>query len=82
MELDFAINEVVEVKAPSIRLGHRGWVVSRFVYSRFLYAVQFPDSCVGYFDRWELERVPPGELATEWEKGKGFRGVVESEMRP
>ncbi len=68
MELDFAINEVVEVKAPSIRLGHRGRVVNRFAHSRSLYGVQFPDNCVGYFDRWELERLLPKELAAEWEK--------------
>lgn len=68
MELGFAINEVVEVKAPSIRLEYRGWVVSRFAYSRSLYTVQFPDSCGGYFDRWELERVPPKKLTAEWKK--------------
>lgn len=68
MELGFAINEVVEVKAPGIQVGHRGWVVSRFAYSHSLQAVQFPDNCVGYFDRWELSRVPPKELAAEWKK--------------
>ena len=69
MELDIAINELVEVKAPGIRLGHSGQLVNRFAYSRPLYAVQFPDNCIGYFERWELEKIPPEELATEWARG-------------
>ena len=36
MEIGFAINEVVEVKAPGIQVGHRGWVVRRFAYSHSL----------------------------------------------
>ena len=55
MEPDFAINDLVEVKAPGIRLKHRGRVVNRFARSRLLYAVQFPDNCVGYFERSDLK---------------------------
>jgi len=50
MELDLAINDPVEVKTPGIRLGHRGMVVNRFARACLLYAVQFPDNCVGYFE--------------------------------
>jgi len=61
MGLDITINDPVEVKAPGIRLGHQGRVVNRFARTRPLYAVQFPDNCVGYFERPELEKVPLGE---------------------
>ncbi len=57
MKLGFAIKEQVEVKATGIRLGHRGRVTNRFSRSRPLYAVQFPDGCIGYFDGWELMKV-------------------------
>ncbi|KKN43838.1 hypothetical protein LCGC14_0699300 [marine sediment metagenome] len=62
LELDLAINSLVEVKAPCIRLGHRGRVFNRFARTRPLYAVQFPDNCVGFFDRSDLEKLPPGPL--------------------
>ena len=81
MELDFAISDLVEVKATGIRLGHRGWVVNRFARNRALYAVQFPDKCIGYFERWELEKVPK-ETATDWERGKGFHDIADLETRP
>jgi len=58
MELDITINDPVEVKALGIRLGHQGRVVNRFAQTRPLYAIQFPDNCVGYFERPELEKVP------------------------
>ena len=79
MELDLAINELVEVKTPGIRLGHRGQIVNRFARTRPLYAVQFPDNWVGYFERWELERVVPEELATEWARDKGSCDKADSE---
>ena len=74
MEPDFAINELVEVKACGIRLGHRGRVVNRFAGSRLLYAVQFPDNCVGYFERWELK---PGFPISNW----GHRQVPLADMK-
>lgn len=82
MELDLAINELVEVKTPAIRLEHRGWVVDRFARTRPLYAVQFPDNCVGYFERWELEKVLPEELAGVWQRGQGFYDIANLETRP
>ena len=82
MELDFAINELVDVKASGIRLGHRGRVVNRFALPRPLYAVQFPDNCVGYFERSELEKLPPEDAATDWERGKGFQDIAELKTQP
>ena len=76
MEPDLAINDPVEVKAPGIRLGHRGRVVNRFARTRLLYAVQFPDNCVGYFERPELKEVPLGERAADWERDTGFQDVT------
>ncbi len=57
MKLGLAIKEQVEVKASGIRLGHRGRVVNRFARSRPIYAIQFSDNCIGYFDGWELKKV-------------------------
>jgi hypothetical protein len=82
MELDLAINELVEVKATGVRLGHRGWMVNRFARNRPLYAVQFPDKCIGYFERCELERAPSEVTATDWEAGKGFHDIADLETRP
>ena len=65
--MDFVISELVEVKAPGIRLGHRGRVVNRLARNRLLYAVQFADNWIGYFEKWELEKVPPEDTATDWE---------------
>jgi len=79
MELDLAINDPVEVKAPGIRLGHRGRVVNRFARTRPLYAVQFPDNCVGYFERPELEKVPLGEGTADGERDTGFQDVTDVE---
>ena len=69
MEPQFTINELVEVKASGIRLGHKGQVVNLFAGPgiRQLYAVQFPDSCIGYFERLELEKVLSETLATKRE---------------
>ncbi len=64
MELDFAANDLVEVETAGIRLWHRGRVVNRFARSRPLYAVQFSDSCIGYFEWWELKKVLPKDAAT------------------
>ena len=82
MELDFAISDLVEVKAAGIRLGHRGRVVNRFTRIRLLYAVQFPDNCIGYFERWELDPVAPGEAATDWERDNGFQDAADLETDP
>ncbi|MBA7706540.1 hypothetical protein ES703_115394 [subsurface metagenome] len=79
MEFDLAIKDLVEVKAPGIRLGHRGHVVNRFARTRPLYAVQFPDNSVGFFERSELEKVPPEGAATDWERGVGFQDVADLE---
>jgi len=76
VEVDFTINinELVEVKALGIRFGCRGRVVNRFAGPgiRQLYAVQFLDNCVGYFERWELEKVLLEEVAPEREKDASF----------
>ena len=81
MELDLAIGDLVEVKATGIRFGHKGRVVNRFTSNRLLYAVQFPDNCVGYFERWEVEKVQSIEAATDWERGKGFHDIADLETR-
>ena len=79
MELDLVINDPVEVKVPGIRLGHRGRVVNRFARARPLYAVQFPDNCVGYFERPELQKVPLGEGTADGERDTGFQGQTDVE---
>jgi len=43
MKLDFAIVDLVGVKATDVRAGNRGWVVNRFAHNRPVYASQFPD---------------------------------------
>ena len=65
VEVDFGINDSVEVKAAGVRLGHRGRVVNLFARSRPLYAVQFPDKCIGYFERGELGKAPLKGTATD-----------------
>ena len=74
--MDFAINinELVAVKTLGIRCGCRGRVVNRFAGPgiRELYAVQFSDNCIGYFETWELEKVLLAELAAEWDKDESF----------
>ena len=83
MELDLTAKELVEVKAPGVRLGHRGWVVDRFGHTRGLYAVQFADNCVGYFERRELEKVLPGELDAGSERGTSVYDIIDDlETRP
>ena len=82
MEVDFAISDLVEVKTAGVRLGHRGRVVNLFARSRPLYAVQFPDGCVGYFERGELGKAPLKETAADWERGKGFHDIAYLETRP
>jgi len=79
MELDLVINDPVEVKVPGIRLGHRGRVVNRFARARPLYAVQFPDNCVGYFEKPELQKVPLGEGTADGERDTGFQDVTDVE---
>jgi len=79
MELDLVINDPVEVKVPGIRLGHRGRVVNRFARARPLYAVQFPDNCVGYFEKPELQKVPLGEGTADGERDTGFQDVTDIE---
>ena len=71
--MDFVISELVEVKAPGIRLGHRGRVVNRFARNQLLYAVQFPDNCVGYFESWELEKVRQRRLPPIGKGGEVFK---------
>jgi len=82
VEVDFAINDPVEVKAPGVRLGHRGRVVNLFSRSRPLYAVQFPDGCIGYFERGELGKAPPKGTAADRERGRGFQDTAYLETRP
>lgn len=71
--MDLAINDLVEVKTPGIRFGHRGRVFDRFARTRPLYGVQFPDNCVAYFERIELEKVPPQETTADREGTTGLR---------
>jgi len=56
MQFNLAINTLVVVKAPNTRLGQRGRVINRFARTRTLYAVQFDDKCISYFERSELEK--------------------------
>ena len=79
MELDLVINDPVEVKVPGIRLGYLGRVANRFARARPLYAVQFPDNCVGYFERPELQKVPLGEGTADGERDTGFQDVTDVE---
>ena len=77
MELDLAINDTVEVKAPGIRLGHRGMVINRLGRARPLYAVQLTDNFIGYFERHEIEKVPLGDVTTDEERDTGFSDVAD-----
>ena len=69
----------MKVKALGIRFGHRGRIVNSFMHDRSLCAIQFPDDCAGYLKRPELEKVPPSEAVTDWEKGLGFNYVADLE---
>ncbi|MCL0084368.1 hypothetical protein M1N82_02370 [Dehalococcoidia bacterium] len=60
-----SINDFVEVKASGIRFGHTGRVVNQFVSTRPLYAVQFPDNSVAFFEMSEIERIPPQDSVQE-----------------
>ena len=71
--------DLVEVKAPKARFGLRGHIVNRFSRDCPLYAVQLPDNAITYFEESELEKIPPEKAATDWERGIGFKDVVEKE---
>jgi hypothetical protein len=58
MQFDFDIGDIVHVRSPGIRLGHMGMVTNLFDSQPLLYAVQFSDQCIGYFEARELEKVP------------------------
>jgi hypothetical protein len=79
VEVDLAINDLVEVKV-GLHKNHRGRVVNRFTRTRPLYAVQFPDNCVGFYERSELEKVPLEKAATDWERGIGFKNIIDLEI--
>ena len=82
MQLDLAINNRVLIKAPNARFGQKGRVVNRFTRDRTLYAVQFDDSCVGYFERSELDGNLTEEINTEEDRSKDFRDTAEFITRP
>jgi len=82
MRFDLAINTLVVVKTPNTRSGQRGHVVNRFAQTRTLYAVQFDDKCIGYFERSELEKSTTEETATNSNKSKGLYDVTELVTRP
>lgn len=78
---ELSINDLTEVKALGIRFGHRGRVMNSFMHNWSLCAIQFPDNCAGYLKRPELEKIPPSEAVTDWEKGLGFNDVADLESR-
>jgi len=82
MQFDLAINTLVVVQAPNARFGQRGRVVNRFAQTRTLYAVQFDDDCIGYFERYELERSITKETATNRDKNKDSYDITELVTRP
>ncbi len=82
MQFDLAVNTLVLVKAPSTRLGKIGRVINQFAQTRTLYAVQFDDKCIGYFERSELEESTTEETATHKNKDKEFHDTTELETRP
>jgi len=82
MQFDLAVNTPVVVKAPNARLSQRGCVVNRFARTRTLYAIQFDDNCIGYFERPELERSVTDETATNGDKNKDFYDITELVTRP
>ena len=82
MGSDFVASDLVEVKASGARFGHRGWIGDRFASNRQLYAIQFPDNCVGYFEEWELEKVSSVEAATDWGAVEGVHDIAELETHP
>jgi len=82
MQSDLAIHTLVSVKAPNARLGQRGRVVNRFVQNRTLYAVQFDDKGIGYFERPELEESATAETTTNRNNSKDFYDITELITRP
>jgi len=64
MQSDLAINDLVVVETPGTRLKHQGRVINRFTRSQELYAVQFDDGCIGFFERRELGKITPQEATT------------------
>jgi len=80
--MDLNYKDLVEVKAHGVRFGQRGHIVNRFVRDRLIYAVQFPDNAIAYFDESELEKVPAERAANDWERGPGFQDIREKASRP
>lgn len=82
VEMDLKYKDLVEVKAPGVRFRQRGHIMNQFNRNRPIYAVQFPDNAIAYFDESELEKIPVELAATDWEKGIGFEDVMEKATRP
>jgi len=78
---ELSINDLTEVKALGIRFRHRERVVNSFMHNQSLCAIQFPNNCAGYLKRPELEKIPPSEAVTDWEKGLGFNDVADLKSR-
>ena len=82
VQTDLVINMPIVVKALNARLGSKGRVTNRFIGTGTLYAVQFDDGCVGYFNRSELEILEPEEKHDNIDESKGFHDVIELLTRP
>ena len=80
--MDLNYKDLVEVKAHGVRFEQRGYIVNRFMRHRPIYAVQFPDNAIAYFDESGLEKVPAERAANDWERGTGFQDITELETRP
>ena len=82
MQFDLAIHTLVSVKAPSIRSGQSGQIVNLFNQTRILYAVQFDDKCIGYFERSELEEISTEKAITNRNNSKECYDITELVTRP
>jgi len=81
MQFDLAIHTLVSVKTPGARSGQDGWIVNRFNQTRTLYAVQFDDKCIGYFERAELEEITSEKATSNKSDNKEFDDITELETR-
>jgi len=80
--MDLKYKDLVEVKAPGVRFRQRGHIINQFNRDRLIYAVQFPDNAIAYFDEPELEKIPLEDAANDWERGIGFEDIIEKASHP
>ena len=56
MQTEINIGDYVEIVSKNVRFGHRGKIVNISNRENIIYAVEFDDGCVGYFETCELKK--------------------------